>query len=208
MFITMEGLDGSGKTTQIRLLEKYLRQEDFDVVVTREPGGSRIGDIVREVLLDLGHTELHPRTEALLFNAARAQLIEDVICPALAKGTIVLCDRFADSTLAYQGCHENMDHLRWLIQYATAGILPDLTLYLELPPAEGIRRKRQQGNDWNRLDTLSMSYYQRVADCYKRLIKSENNGWVVIDAKLPREDVHHAVVTVVQKLLSVKVSAA
>lgn len=209
MFVTFEGLDGSGKTTQTHLLAEHLRQEMRSVLVTREPGGSRIGDRVRQVLLDLAHTEMHARTETLLFNAARAQLIEEAIRPALAKGTIVLCDRFADSTLAYQGFghQQNIADLRQLIQYATAGLRPDLTLYLKLPPAEGIHRKRQQefegeqGHEWNRLDAQRMSFYQRVAAGYHQLTEEEPGRWVIINARRPVEDVHHAIVTAVRRAM-------
>ena len=158
MFITFEGPDGSGKTTQSHLLEKYLCKIGRPVLLTREPGGTNIGEIIRRLLLDKAHKKMHARTEALLFNAARAQLIEEAIRPALDAGTIVLCDRFADSTLAYQGYGHRQDRgeLLRLIEYATGGLAPDLTLYLDLAPEEGINRKLARYP--NRLELLELSF--------------------------------------------------
>ena len=135
MFVTFEGSDGSGKTTQIHLLTQHLRTSGHTVLTTREPGGTRIGDGIRQLLLDLAHTEMNARAETLLFNAARAQIVAEVIRPALAAANIVLCDRFADSTLAYQGYGHRQDiaELARLIEYATGGLRPDLTIYLDYP---------------------------------------------------------------------------
>lgn len=217
MFVTFEGPDGSGKTTQIHLLAEHLRRAGRAVLTTREPGGTRIGNGIRQVLLDLAHTEMDPRTETLLFNAARAQLISEVIRPALAAGTIVLCDRFADSTLAYQGYghQQGLEELRRLIGYATGGLQPDLTVYLDVPPVEGLRRKRSKGDDpspagageWNRLDSQELSFYQRVERGYRQLIEAEPARWVVIDAARPRQAVHRAVLAAVEERLAVQAAA-
>ena len=204
MFVTFEGSDGSGKTTQIHLLADHLLAAGRAVLTTREPGGTRIGDGIRQLLLDLAHTEMHARAETLLFNAARAQIVTEVIRPALAAGKTVLCDRFADSTLAYQGYGHQQDiaELQRLIAYATGGLRPDLTVYLDLPPEDGIRRNRGRADgDWNRLDAQALSFYQRVEAGYRHLIAQQPERWAVIDASRSRDEVHRAVVRAVQRKL-------
>jgi dTMP kinase len=202
MFITFEGSDGSGKSTQIHLLEDYLRKNGQDVQLTREPGGTDIGEGIRQVLLDMAHEKMHARTETLLFNAARAQLIEQEIRPALSGGKVVLCDRFADSTVAYQGYgrEQNIEELKRLISFATGGLSPDLTLYLDLPPEEGIRRKLADYQ--NRLDVQGLSFYRRVEAGYRELIAQEPQRWVVINAGRSLEEVHQEVVRAVQGKLT------
>ena len=204
MFLTFEGSDGSGKTTQIHLLAQHLRTAGHTVLTTREPGGTRIGDGIRQLLLDLAHTEMNARAETLLFNAARAQIVAEVIRPALAAGNIVLCDRFADSTLAYQGYGHQQDiaELERLIAYATGGLRPDLTIYLDIPPEDGIRRNRGRADgDWNRLDAQELSFYQRVEHGYRQLIAQQPHRWTVIDANRSRQEVHHDVVQTLQQKL-------
>ncbi len=204
MFLTFEGSDGSGKTTQIHLLAQHLRTAGYTVLTTREPGGTRIGDGIRQLLLDLAHTEMNARAETLLFNAARAQIVAEVIRPALAAGNIVLCDRFADSTLAYQGYGHQQDiaELERLIAYATGGLRPDLTIYLDIPPEDGIRRNRGRADgDWNRLDAQELSFYQRVEHGYRQLIAQQPHRWTVINASRARQQVHHDVVQALQQKL-------
>jgi dTMP kinase len=155
IFITFEGPEGSGKTTQMHLLAPYLGQRGSDVLVTREPGGTAIGDKVRSILLDPENTEMLPHTEFLLFSAARAQHVGQVIGPHLAKGGVVLCDRYADSSLAYQGYghRRDLDALCAITDFATSGLAPDLTLYLDLPVQEGLLRKADgDGDSWNRME--------------------------------------------------------
>jgi len=202
MFITFEGSDGSGKTTQIRLLEDYLRKNGQDVQLTREPGGTDIGERIRQVLLDMEHEKMHARTETLLFNAARAQLIEQEIRPALSEGKVVLCDRFADSTVAYQGYgrEQNIEELKRLIDFATGGLSPDLTIYLGLPPEEGLRRKLADYQ--NRLDVQGLAFYRRVEAGYHEMIAQEPGRWVVINAGRSLEEVHQEVVRAVQDKLT------
>ena len=204
MFVTFEGSDGSGKTTQIHLLAQHLRTVGHTVLTTREPGGTRIGDGIRQLLLDLAHTEMNARAETLLFNAARAQIVAEVIRPALAAANIVLCDRFADSTLAYQGYGHRQDiaELARLIEYATGGLRPDLTIYLDIPPEDGIRRNRgRAGGDWNRLDAQELSFYQRVANGYRQLIAQQPQRWTVIDASRSRDQIHLDIVRALQQKL-------
>ncbi|MBV7335346.1 dTMP kinase [Chloroflexi bacterium TSY] len=188
MFVTFEGPDGSGKTTQIRLLERLLSQRGYRVLLTREPGGTEIGNAIRTLLLREQHGEsMSDRAEALLFNAARAQLVDQVICPALARGEIILCDRFADSTLAYQGYgrEQELDDLRMLIRFATGGLNPDLTCYLDIEPEEGLRRKlADQKAEWNRLDAETLAFHQIVRKGYLALAEEEPERWLIIDATL------------------------
>ncbi len=186
LFITLEGPEGSGKTTQFRLLAEALLHHGTDAVITREPGGTAIGNAIRDLLLNRAYTGLvSSRAEALLFNAARAQLVDEVIRPALARGQVVLCDRYADSTLAYQGYgrQQDLDTLRELIAFATGGLQPDLTILLNIDPAEGLRRKRHQASEeWNRLDEETLHFHQRVHQGFLQLAQAEPERWWVVDA--------------------------
>ena len=194
MFITLEGPEGSGKSSQIPALAEHLRQQGLTVFTTREPGGTAIGDQVRDVLMSMRNTGMSGRTETLLFCAARAQLVEEVIRPRLAQGEIVLCDRFADSTLAYQGYgHGNdLDVLRGLLRFATGGLWPDLTLLLDVPVEAGLQRKIVGGSEWNRLDAYQLEFHQRVRQGFLAMAHAEPQRWQVIDATQPREMVQLA----------------
>lgn len=194
MFITFEGSEGSGKTSQIPPLAESLRQQGYAVVTTREPGGTPIVEQIRSVILDLKNTEMHPRTEILLFQAARAQHVEQVIRPHLQRGGIVLCDRYADSTLAYQGYGRQTDlvELRKIIDYATGGLVPDLTLLFDMDVVEGLRRRSKVG-DVNRLDSLDLAFYERVRQGYLTLAAAEPRRWAIIDASQSIPDVQRQV---------------
>jgi dTMP kinase len=183
MFITFVGPEGSGKTTQIPQIEHFLLDAGYRVFCTREPGGTSIGDQVREVLLANKNTEMHPRSEILLFQASRAQLVEQEIKPRLARGEIVLCDRYADSTIAYQGYGHGVDlkQLGNIVDFATDGLKPDLTLLLDLDVEEGLARRQKDGGI-NRLDAFELEFHQRVRDGYHALAAAEPGRWVVIDA--------------------------
>lgn len=202
MFITIEGPDGSGKTTQVVPLSEYLIQSGYQVLITREPGGTAIGDQIRRVLSDLKNTGMHPRSETLLFLAARAQLVEEVIKPHLEKGYIVLCDRYADSTMAYQGYgHQNeIQQIRSLISFATGGLNPDLTILLDLDVHTGLKRKAR-GNEWNRLDAYSLEFHERVRQGYAALVEAEPERWVVIDADQPADRIQEMIRKVVGERL-------
>ena len=199
MFISFEGPDGSGKTTQVARLADTLTQLGYQVLITREPGGTPIGDQIRQVLADLKNTGMHPRSETLLFLAARAQLVEQVIKPRLAEGHIVLCDRYADSTMAYQGYgHQNdLDQIKSLINFATGGLKPDLTLLLDLGAEVGLKRKAE-GSEWNRLDAYSLEFHQRVRQGYLALAEAESDRWVVINADQQADKVQDQVLRIVQ----------
>ena len=181
MFITLEGPEGSGKTSHIPYLVAYLQEQGYTVFPTREPGGTSIGEQVREVLHNLKNTEMHPRTETLLYQAARAQFVEEVIKLRLNAGEIVISDRYADSTLAYQGYgHEqNLDQVHALINYATGGLIPELTILLDLDVEIGLARK-SNADEWNRLDAYTVEFHQRVREGYLHLSKSPR--WEVVDA--------------------------
>ncbi len=206
LFITLEGSEGSGKTHQLAALADFLRQQGYSVTTTREPGGTPIGDHVRRILFDLNNTAMQPRTEILLFQASRAQLVEQVILPRLAAGDVVLCDRYADSTLAYQGYGYQkftVEQLKPLIAFATGGLKPDLTLFLDVDVEDGLRR-RAKGGEWNRLDAYGLPFYQRVRQGYMELIQAEPERWVVIDANPPLELVQQEIQKVVLKKLKLK----
>jgi dTMP kinase len=190
MFITLEGPEGGGKTSHVGPLAGFLRGQGYDVTATREPGGTEIGDQVRAVLTRLENTNMHPRTETLLFLAARAQLVEQCIRPQLSQGKIVLSDRYADSTLAYQGYGHGNDlaMLRHLLDFATGSLWPDLTLLLDLDPALGLQRKRS-GGEWNRLDAYTLAFHQRVRHGYLELARRDRERWVTVDASQPFEQV-------------------
>lgn len=206
MFITFEGSDGCGKSTQIARLAEFLRQEGYPVLLTREPGGTPIGEQIRTILSDLKNTEMEKRTEILLFQAARAQHVEQLINPHLQQGGLVLCDRYADSTLAYQGYGYqlfDLEHLRALINFATGGLWPDLTLFLDVSVEEGLRR-RANGGEWNRLDAYQLDFYQRVRAGYHTIAEAEPQRWVIIDAARSPVDVQDEIRRVVIDHLRVR----
>jgi dTMP kinase len=183
MFITLEGPEGSGKTSHIPYLVEYFREKGNVVFPTREPGGTSIGEQIREGIHDLKNAEMHARTETLLYQAARAQIVEQVIRPRLADGEIVLSDRYADSTIAYQGYghQQDLEQVRSLIRYATGGLVPDLTILLDLDVEVGLKRKKK-ADEWNRLDAYTVEFHQRVRAGYLQMVKQEPGRWAVVDA--------------------------
>lgn len=183
MFITLEGPEGSGKSTQIKRLAKRLELMGFPVITTREPGGTPIGDQIRQVLVRMENKELHPRTEILLFLAARAQLVEQLIKPALQDGKIILCDRYGDSTLAYQGYGHGLDleKLRQMLDFATDHLKPNLTILLDLDVKLGLMRKKAE-DEWNRLDAYEVLFHERVREGYLNLAREEPDRWRIVDA--------------------------
>jgi len=199
MFITLEGPEGSGKTSQLPALAHYLRDAGYEVLVTREPGGTAVGDQIREVLMSLKNVAIVPRTEILLFLAARAQHVDSLIRPALEAGKLVLCDRFSDSTLAYQGYGHKTDleTLRSLLNFSTGGLIPDLTLLLDLPVEIGFERKRDNSAEWNRLDAYDQAFHQRVRQGYLDLAAAEPDRWIVIDATKSKNEVQLAMRTAI-----------
>ena len=205
LFITFEGPEGGGKTTQIRLLADWLRDQGREVLTTREPGGTRIGEAIRGILLDPEHTEMAAEAEILLFSAARAQVVREVILPHLARGGVALSDRFADSTIAYQGYGRQLDlvALRQITTYATTGLLPDLTVCLDIPVLEGLRRK-QSGDmaEWNRMERERLDFQERVRRGFLALAAAEPQRWLVLDALREREVIQTEIRQRVAALLS------
>jgi dTMP kinase len=191
MFITLEGPEGSGKTSHLPYLVEYLREKGYPVFSTREPGGTSISEQIRNILHDLKNAEMHPRTETLLYQAARAQIVDQVIKPRLTAGEIVISDRYYDSTIAYQGYgHEqDLEQVRALVLYATGGLTPDLTILLDLDVQVGLKRKTKNGVEWNRMDAHAVEFYQRVRRGYLEMVKQEPQRWVVVDAEQKWDEV-------------------
>jgi dTMP kinase len=183
MFITLEGPEGSGKTSHIPHLVEYLREQGYKVFPTREPGGTSISEQIRDILHNLKNAEMNPRTETLLYQAARAQIVEQVIRPRLAAGEIVISDRYFDSTLAYQGYGHQQDlaQVRALVGYATGGLVPGLTVLLDVDVEVGLGRKKKE-NEWNRLDAYTVEFHRRVRAGYLEMVKQEPGRWAVVDA--------------------------
>ena len=203
MFITLEGPEGSGKTSHIPYLVEYLREKGYTVFPTREPGGTSIGEQIREVIHDLKNVEMHPRTETLLYQAARAQIVEQVIKPRLALGEIVLSDRYYDSTIAYQGYghQQDLEQVRALVKYATGGLVPDLTILLDVDVEEGLQRKKKNNAEWNRMDDHAIQFYQRVRAGYLVMVKQEPKRWVVVDSGKRWESVQDELRKVIEERL-------
>ena len=204
MFITLEGPEGSGKTTQAHLLVDHLRRKGYEVVLTREPGGTAIGDQIRAILHDPDNAEMVPWAEVFLYAASRAQLVAQVIRPALTAGWIVVSDRFYDSTLAYQGYGRglSLETLWQITRIATGGLKPDLTLYLDILPDQGLQRRLAGGEEWNRLDREALAFHRRVRAGYLELAALEPERWVVVDGAQPVEAVQREIQAVVEARLN------
>jgi len=204
MFITLEGPEGSGKSSHMTPLAEALRQAGFEVVVTREPGGTPIGDEIRDTLLNLKNTAMHPTTEILLFQASRSQHVYELILPSIRQGKVVLCDRFADSTMAYQGYgHQtDLEELAQIIRFATGGLQPDLTLLLDVDIEIGLKRRSSDQDSWNRLDAKEQAFHQRVRDGYLEMAHAQPDRWVVVDASQALEQVQQALIEIVLERLS------
>ncbi|MFN2148140.1 MAG: dTMP kinase [Anaerolineales bacterium] len=201
-FITLEGPEGGGKTLQARRLAQHLEALGHEVVLTREPGGTDIGDQIRKVLTLLENTAMDARTEFLLFSASRAQLVNERIRPQLARDRIVICDRFFDSSLAYQGYGQGLDleMLRRVTEFATGGLVPDLTFLLDLDVEQGLRR-RESGGNWNRLDAYDLDFHRRVREGYLNLAQEEPQRWVLVDASQDAAAVELAIRNAVEAFL-------
>jgi len=202
IFITLEGGEGAGKTTIIQQAADFLRKQNYQVTTTREPGGISISEKIRHIILDKQHTEMDARTEALLYAAARRQHLVEKVIPALKQGEIVLCDRFIDSSLAYQGYARGlgMDEILSINHFAIADFMPDVTLYLDVDPEIGLQRiNRTQGREINRLDLEEIDFHERVRKGYKEVVKRFPERVVEInanrDAKQVFQDVRDAILT-------------
>ena len=203
MFVTFEGSEGSGKSTQIALLAGYLRGRGHRVLTTREPGGTRIGEQVRVCLHDIANELMTSAAEVLLYSASRAQLVEEVIRPALAQNKIVLSDRYADSTLAYQGYgrHLDLETLTTITQFATGGLRPDLSFFLDVDVREGLARRSTGGDELNRMDLQALAFYDRVREGYLEMILVEPDRWLIVDANRSVEAIQEDVRRLVESRL-------
>ncbi|HHU69780.1 MAG TPA: dTMP kinase [Thermoanaerobacterales bacterium] len=201
-FVTIEGPDGSGKTTQIELLTRYLAAKDLDYIVTREPGGTRIGNRIREILLEKDYTEMTAETETLLYAASRAQHVAEVILPALKKGKIVLCDRFIDASMAYQGMGRGIDIecIRKINSIAVMGIMPHLTILLDIPPSIGLKRKKSH-KEIDRIESEELEFHERVREGYLYLAKKEPKRIKVLDGCRDKKVIYSEIVSLVENLL-------
>jgi dTMP kinase len=190
LFITLEGPEGGGKTTHAKVLAEALKEKGFDVLLTREPGGSAIGDQIRQILMSLENTSMHPSTEFLLFSASRAQHVREIIKPHLDQGGLVVSDRYYHSSLAYQGYGHglDLDALGHVTRFATADLTPDLILLLDLPVQDGLIRRREEG-DWNRLDAYEVEFHQRVREGYLSMAADDPARWLIVDAAAPMDEI-------------------
>ncbi len=205
LFITIEGADGSGKSTQIERLRRYLEDKHYEVVLTREPGGTIISEAIRNVTLNKDYMEMSHTTEALLYAASRAQHVEQFIKPSLNEGKVVICDRFVDSSVIYQGYARGlgMENIEAINSYATGGLQPDLTILLDIDAEEGLKRKKDQ-KELDRLELQKFEFHKKVSEGYKKLAKKHPERIYAIDALLPVESIHEEVVKVIEKMLSSK----
>lgn len=197
MFISFEGLDGCGKTTQIELLHKYFQTRGYEVVRVREPGGTALGERIRELLL---HEQMCDRSELLLFLASRAQLVEMIIKPALRAGKVVLADRFAHSSTAYQGCGRGLgfEKVEYLNDFATDLVYPDIVFFIDIPPELVVRRLASGSLD--RIERENTDFWVRVRECYLRMVREYGN-FVIVDGTKTVEEVHRAIVRRVEESL-------
>ncbi len=209
MFITFEGVEGCGKTTQARLLAARLAERGLATLVTREPGGAAISEQIRAILLDNKNDGMDPMAEALLYVASRAQFVAEVVRPALATEMIVICDRYADSTLAYQGYGRGLsiETLQTLNRIATGGLTPDRTFLLDVPVDDGLERKRR-GGELNRLDNAGRAFHERVRNGYHAIAQAEPARWRVIDAGAAPSVVAEAIWSALSPLVGRSVVAA
>lgn len=194
-FITFEGIEGCGKTTQIKLLDEYLQKKGSKTVLTREPGGTAIGDNIRKVLLDPTHKIMDPVTELLLYAAARKQHIEELIKPSLDSGKTVLCDRYSDSTTAYQGAARKLDMglLARVDKIATGGLKPDVTILLDIYAKEGLKRALGRGSP-DRFEQENISFHERVRTGYLKIAKAEPDRVFVVNGMKNVQDIHKEII--------------
>lgn len=200
IFITMEGPDGSGKTTQIDLLKKYLEHRGYDIVIAREPGGTTIGEAIREIILNPDYKEMGHMTELLLYASARAQLVNQVIKPALAEGKAVICDRFVESSAVYQGIGRGIgvDTVYEVNNFALGDVKPKLTIFMDLDAEDGIKRKKKQA-ELDRMEQEDLSFHKRVVEGYRQLAKLYPERIVPINATLPIDEIHSMIVQEVEQ---------
>ena len=191
LFITMEGSDGCGKTTQIELLKKKFEDLGCETIISREPGGTAISEKIRNIILDNSNINMSYITEAMLYAAARAQLVEEVIRPALESGKIVICDRFVDSSLVYQGIARGLgiERIAQINSYALKDLKPDITFFLDLPPVKAMQRKRKQA-EFDRIENEKMEFHNMVYEGYKKIAEIYKERIISVDASQSIEKIH------------------
>ena len=199
-FITFEGCEGVGKSTQIRLLAEELGRRKVPCVVTREPGGSRIAESIRRIILDAGNSDMDDLCELFLYLAARAQHLKDIVRPALAEGKVVICDRYIDSTFAYQGYGKGLDAdmVEALNRAAIGDLIPDLTIFLDLPPERAFMRKGGPDRE-DRLELMAQSFHEKVYAGYLEISRRAPERFVRVDARGSKQETHAKVLELMQK---------
>lgn len=203
LFITVEGTDGVGKSTQVELLYKYLTEKGFSVLCTREPGGNKISEKIRNIIIDNDNKEINDMTEALLYAAARCQLTQQVIIPKLKSGDIVICDRYVDSSIVYQGIARGIGEktIYNINKYATKGLIPDITFFLKLNPIEGLNRKLKE-SELDRIESENFYFHKRVFHGYLELAKKNSERIKIIDASKNIDTIHNNIVFFIDELLN------
>lgn len=202
IFISMEGPDGAGKTTQIELLKTYLEKKGYEILITREPGGTKISEAIRRILLDKSNLEMDYMTEALLYASARAQLVAEVIKPGVAAGKVVISDRFIDSSAVYQGMARGLgvENAYKINEFAIQGMMPRLTIHLDLPASVGIMRKKNQA-ELDRMELEKAEFHEKVAEGYRQLARMFPERIYTIDATLPVEEIHRLIMSKLEEIL-------
>ena len=207
IFITFEGGEGCGKSSHIKSLAQYFESKGKQCVITREPGGTALSEKIRDLLLNAKEgAKMSHRAELLLFEAARAQHVDELILPALAEGKVVLCDRFADSSSAYQGVARNLgdDSVQWLNNFAVAGSMPDMTILLDLPAEVGIARANARDNDSpDRMGSEKISFYEAVRASFLKIAQQNPNRFAVIDSSGTKEETFEKILTAVKEKFDV-----
>ena len=206
MFITLEGTEGSGKTSAINLVVERLKNEGYTIVQTREPGGTPIAEQIRNVILDVNNTSLDPRAEALLYAASRRQHLVEKVWPAIKEGKIVICDRYLDSSLAYQGNARGLgiENVLKVNEFATEGTFPDITFFFDIDPELGLERiAMNQSREVNRLDLEKLSFHKSVREGFTKLASLYPNRYVVIDASKSREEVFNDCINVIKERMGI-----
>ncbi len=202
IFISMEGPDGAGKTTQIELLKAYLEKIGYEILITREPGGTKISEAIRSIILDRSNLEMDYMTEALLYASARAQLVAEVIKPAISAGKAVISDRFVDSSAVYQGMARGLgvENIYKINEFAIQDMMPQITIHLDLPASVGIMRKKNQA-ELDRMELEKAEFHEKVAEGYRQLAKMSPERIYTIDATLPVEEIHKLILAKLEELL-------